>query len=182
MEVKTPETEEKKPNRIVGFVKGIIPYVVIIAAVILVRSYIITPVQVEGLSMFTTLNDKEILLLKKYDKDFQRFDVVVFNYGGTKLIKRIIGMPGDTIAYKENKLYVNGKNIEEPFLTNNQQTADFTLEELGYEKVPENTYFVMGDNRTNSTDSRIIGPIPVSDIEGTTNFAIFPLNKLGTFE
>lgn len=182
MEENKPTEEEKKQNKLISFFKGIVPYVIIIVAVILVRSYIITPVQVEGLSMFTTLNDKEILLLKKYDKNFQRFDVIVFNYNGTKLIKRIIGMPGDTIEYKNNRLYVNGNYIKEPFLKNHQQTADFTLEELGYEKVPENYYFVMGDNRTNSTDSRIIGPIPVSDIEGTTNFAIFPLDKIGTFE
>lgn len=176
-----PATEEKKENKISGFLKGTIPYIVIIIAVVLVRSYIITPVQVEGLSMFSTLDDKEILLLKKYDKNYERFDVVVFNYNNTKLIKRIVGLPGETVEYKEGKLYINGEYVAESFL-NNKTTADFSLEELGYEKIPKGYYFVMGDNRTNSTDSRIIGLIPSEDIEGTTNFAIFPLDKIGIFE
>ncbi len=175
------ETEKKKENKIIDFFKGTIPYIVIIIAVVFVRSYIITPVQVEGLSMFSTLDDKEILLLKKYDKNYDRFDVVVFNYNNTKLIKRIVGLPGETVEYKGGKLYINGEYIAEPFL-NNKTTADFSLEELGYEKIPKGYYFVMGDNRSNSTDSRIIGLIPSEDIEGTTNFAIFPLDKIGIFE
>ena len=181
-ENQTPnENQETKENKISGFLKSTVPYVVIIMVVVLIRSYIITPVQVEGLSMYSTLDDKEILLLKKYDKNYERFDIVVFNFNNTKLIKRIMGLPGDTVEYRENKLYINGQYVKEEFLTNNQQTADFTLEELGYEKIPNGYYFVMGDNRTNSTDSRIIGLIPNEDIEGTTNFAIFPLDKIGNF-
>lgn len=173
-------TEEKKESRISKFLKGTVPYVVIIAAVVFVRSFIITPVQVEGLSMFSTLEDKEILLLKKYDKTYKRFDIVVFNYNNTKLIKRVIGLPGETVEYKDGKLYIDGKYVAESFL-NNKVTPDFTLEEIGYDKIPEGYYFVMGDNRTNSTDSRIIGLIPSEDIDGTTNFAIFPLDKIGLF-
>ena len=118
--------------------------------------------------MYSTLDDKEILLLKKYDKSYDRFDVVVFNYNNTKLIKRVVGLPGDTVEYKDNKLYINGKYIKEEFLKNNQETYDFSLEDLG-------------DNRTNSTDSRVIGLVSAEDIEGTTNFVIFPLNKFGNF-
>ena len=131
--------------------------------------------------MYSTLDDKEILLLKKYDKSYDRFDVVVFNYNNTKLIKRVVGLPGDTVEYKDNKLYINGKYIKEEFLKNNQETYDFSLEDLGYETLPDGYYFVMGDNRTNSTDSRVIGLVSAEDIEGTTNFVIFPLNKFGNF-
>lgn len=180
MELKENKAEEKKENKISKFLQGTLPYVVIIAAVVLVRSFIVTPIQVEGLSMFSTLDDKEILLLKKYDRSYQRFDVVVFNYNNAKLIKRIVGLPGETVEYKDGNLYINGKYTPETFL-NNKITADFSLEELGYDKIPKGYYFVMGDNRTNSTDSRIIGLINEKDIEGTTNFAIFPLDKIGIF-
>ena len=158
-----------------------LPYIIIVIVVALIRTFIITPVQVEGMSMYSTLDDKEILLLKKYDKSYDRFDVVVFNYNNTKLIKRVVGLPGDTVEYKDNKLYINGKYIKEEFLKNNQETYDFSLEDLGYETLPDGYYFVMGDNRTNSTDSRVIGLVSAEDIEGTTNFVIFPLNKFGNF-
>ena len=179
MEQETP----KKTNaqKVSGFFKATLPYIVIVIAVALIRTFIVTPVQVEGLSMFSTLDDKEILLLKKYDKSYDRFDIVVFNYNGTKLIKRIVGLPGETVKYKDNKLYINGQYVKEDFLKDHQETYDFDLEELGYKRIPKGYYFVMGDNRTNSTDSRIIGLVPSSDIEGTTSFAIFPLNKFGNF-
>ena len=179
MKPEQKNNKEKSENKINKFLQGIIPYIAIIISVILIRSYIITPVKVEGLSMYSTLDDKEILLLKKYDKNYQRFDVVVFNYENTKLIKRVIGLPGETIEYKAGKLYINGTYVPETFL-NDKSTADFKLEEIGYEKIPKDYYFVMGDNRDQSTDSRIIGLIAKEDIEGTTNFAIFPLDKIGS--
>jgi len=170
--------EENKKNT---FLKDLIPYIIIIIIVVLIRSFIITPVQVEGNSMYSTLNDGEILLLKKYDKSYKRFDVVVFNFNNSRLIKRIIGLPGDNVEYRDNKLYINGIYYKEKFLKNNQQTADFKLEELGYKKIPNNYYFVLGDNRTNSTDSRVIGLISSKYIKGKTDFAIFPFKKFGNF-
>lgn len=164
-----------------NFIKSIIPYVVILIVVVLIRTFIITPIQVDGESMYSTLSDNEILLLKKYDKSYDRFDVIVFDYNGSKLIKRIIGMPGDNVRYKDNKLYINGKYVEEKFLTNNQITNDFKLKEIGYNKIPKGYYFVLGDNRTNSTDSRIIGLVSSDDISGITDLAIFPFNKIGKF-
>lgn len=172
------ETQENKLNKIF---RATLPYIIIVIAVALIRTFIVTPVQVEGMSMYSTLDDNEILLLKKYDKNYQRFDIVVFNYNGTKLIKRVIGLPGEAVAYKDNKLYINGEYMEEDFLKNHQETYDFTIEEIGYDTIPNGYYFVMGDNRTNSTDSRIIGLVPEEDIEGTTSFAIFPFDKFGNF-
>ena len=179
MELETPKKTTKQKAS--GFLKATLPYIIIVIVVALIRTFIITPVQVEGMSMYSTLDDKEILLLKKYDKSYDRFDVVVFNYNNTKSIKRVVGLPGDTVEYKDNKLYINGKYIKEEFLKNNQETYDFSLEDLGYETLPDGYYFVMGDNRTNSTDSRVIGLVSAEDIEGTTNFVIFPLNKFGNF-
>lgn len=179
MELETPKKTTKQ--KVSSVLNATLPYIIIVIVVALIRTFIITPVQVEGMSMYSTLDDKEILLLKKYDKSYDRFDVVVFNYNNTKLIKRVVGLPGDTVEYKDNKLYINGKYIKEEFLKNNQETYDFSLEDLGYETLPDGYYFVMGDNRTNSTDSRVIGLVSAEDIEGTTNFVIFPLNKFGDF-
>ncbi len=175
------EIEEKEPTRAKQFFKAVLPYIIIIIVVVLIRTFIITPIQVDGLSMYSTLDDNEILLLKKYDKDYERFDIVVFDYNNTKLIKRIIALPGETVKYEDNKLYINGEYVEEDFLDENMETYDFSLEELGYEEIPEGYYFVLGDNRTNSTDSRIIGLISEEELDGTTDFAIFPFSKFGSF-
>ena len=156
-----------------NFLKENVPYLVIIIAVILIRTFIITPVRVEGKSMYPTLDNKQILLLKKYDKDYKRFDIVVLKNNGDKLIKRVIGLPGETIKYEDNKLYVNGKYIKENF-KRNTETSDFY-----YYKIPEDSYFVMGDNRGNSTDSRIIGPVNKNKITGTIGISLFPFNKIG---
>ena len=163
-----------------AFLKELLPYIVIILVVILIRTFIVTPVKVSGSSMEPTLKNKEILILKKYDKSYKRFDIVVLKRGKEKLIKRVIGLPGESIEYKDSKLYVNGKRVKETFKTNTS-TRDFSFDELfgiGI-KVPEDCYFVMGDNRNNSTDSRVLGFINKKDIQGTIGIAIFPFNKFG---
>lgn len=171
------------------FIKNVLPYIIIIIVVVTIRTFIVTPIQVDGQSMYSTLEDNEILLLKKYDKSYERFDVIVFNHeeyenGKTvnlKLIKRIVGLPGDNVEYKKNKLYINGIYVKEDFLTNNQKTSNFKLKEIGYNKIPKGYYFVMGDNRTNSKDSRMIGLISKDDIEGITDFVLFPFSNFGSF-
>lgn len=168
-------------KKIIDIAKAAVPYLIIIIVVVLIRSFIITPIRVDGQSMYSTLSDGDILLLKKYDKNYKRFDVVVFKNGDNRLIKRIIGLPGEKIEYKDNKLYVNDKLIKEKFLKNNQETYDFSIEELGIEKVPNGSYFVLGDNRTNSTDSRVLGTIDKNEIQGTVDFSIFPFDKIGKF-
>ncbi len=159
------------------FINEIVPYVIIILAVALIRIYIVTPVKVDGLSMYPTLSDNQVLLLKKYKKTFKRFDIVVLDYQNNKLVKRIIGLPGEHIEYNNGNLYVNGKKIDEKFLEINN-TDDFNIN-IFNETIPDDYYFVMGDNRPNSKDSRIIGFIKKEDIEGKVDFSIFPLNKFG---
>lgn len=168
---------ETKPKK--NLFKELLPYVIIILVVVLIRTFIMTPVQVDGASMYPTLEDKEILILKKYDHSFKRFDVIVFDYKGSRLIKRIVGLPGETIEYKNNKLYVDGEQVAENF-DRNADTEDFKLEDIGYDVIPEGKYFVMGDNRTNSTDSRIISLVDEGQIKGSTNLSIFPFDKMGT--
>ncbi len=175
IEVLEVPNEKKKKN----WLKELLPYVIIVLVVVLIRSFIVTPIQVDGSSMYPTLEDKELLILKKYDKSFDRFDIVVFEYNGVRLIKRVIGLPGETIEYKDNKLYVDGKEVAEEF-DRNSKTDDFKLEDIGETTIPEGYYFVMGDNRDNSTDSRIIGLVDKDDIKGSTNLSIFPFDKIGT--
>lgn len=158
-------------------VKELLPYIIILITVILIRSFIVTPVRVDGISMVPTLSDGDILILKKYDKSFERFDVVVFDLGDNRLVKRVIGLPGETIYYKNNNLFINGKKID--LKDYDFDTEDFSLEDINYEKIPEDHYFVMGDNRSNSKDSRFIGPISKDELIGVTSYRIWPLNDFG---
>ncbi len=160
-------------------IKEIIPYIVIIVVVVLFRTFIATPIRVDGPSMEDTLKNGDILILNKLDRSFKRFDIVVIYKRDIRLIKRIIGLPGENIEYKDNILYINGKEIEDVALI---RTGDFTLDELyDIDRIPEGYYFVMGDNRTVSKDSRYydIGLIKKSEISGTTSFRLFPFNKIG---
>lgn len=158
------------------FLKEWVSYFLIILAILLIRLFIITPVRVDGPSMNPTLENKQILLLSKYSKHYERFDIVVFNYAKQKLVKRIVGLPGEKIEYKNNKLYINNEVVEEEF--GHMETGDFSLSDIGYETIPDNMYFVVGDNRTNSLDSRYIGLVSASDIEGIVHFSIWPLKKI----
>lgn len=157
------------------YIKKIIPYIIILSLVILIRTFIVTPVIVDGDSMDETLKNGEVLLLKKYDKTYERNEIVVLNYSNEKLIKRVIGLPGESVLYHDGILYINGKEVEDKFGT---LTYDFTIERLGVETIPEGYYFVLGDNRKNSSDSRIIGLVSENDIIGTTTFSLWPLKNI----
>ena len=157
-------------EKIKKYIKEICPYIVIIIVVVLFRTFIATPVRVDGSSMDSTLKDGDILILNKLDNNYKRFDVVVIdvNIDGkqVKLVKRIIGLPGESIEYKKNSLYINKKIIKD---VATERTSDFTLNEIyNIEKIPQDHYFVMGDNRNGSRDSRdySIGLIKKDDIVG----------------
>ena len=166
-------------------IKELYPYVVIVVVVVLFRTFIATPVRVDGSSMDSTLKNGDILILNKLDTEYERFDVVVVNvkFDGktSKLVKRVIGLPGESIEYKDNELYINGEIIEDVATA---RTNDFSLKELyNVDNIPDNYYFVMGDNRGYSRDSRdyTVGLIKKEDIVGTTTIRIFPFTKIGKF-
>lgn len=162
------------------FFKELIPYILIVIVVVSIRTFIITPVRVDGASMDPTLKDGEILLLSKISKNYNRFDIIVANKANTKIVKRIIGLPGESIEYRSGVLYINGKRIKDKVSIN---IEDFDLKSLfGLEKIPDDYYFVMGDNRNNSSDSRDvrIGLVKKSEISGKTIFRIWPITKFGS--
>ena len=145
------------------------------------------PFTVSGASMYPTLHNGDRMVLSKVG-DIHRFDVVILKAPdeNVEYIKRVIGMPGDTIEMKSGVLYINGKKVDQPFINTEalaKQTVfmdDFTLESLtGESKVPEGKYFVLGDNRGVSKDSRMIGFIDRSAIEGKAVFTIWPYNRIG---
>ena len=145
------------------------------------------PFTVSGASMYPTLHNRDRMVLSKIG-DIHRFDVVILKAPdeNVEYIKRVIGMPGDTIEMKSGVLYINGKKVDQPFINNEalaKQTVfidDFTLESLtGESKVPEGKYFVLGDNRGVSKDSRMIGFIDRSAIEGKAVFTIWPFARIG---
>lgn len=169
------------------FIKEWVPYIVIIITVILIRTYIITPVIVRGDSMYSTLEDGEVLFLSKINyqvSDIKRFDIVVVeDLDSDLIIKRVIGLPGDKVEYKEGILYINGEEIKEDY-------TDYIMEDFNVDSIckitslecngiiPDNKYLVLGDNREVSADSRVKGLINRDQILGKTVLRIWPLNKI----
>lgn len=167
--------KEENKNKFKDNLKELMPYATLILIVVLIRTFIITPVKVNGTSMMTTLEHGDTMILNKIGmkiNDIKRFQIVVIDTHDSYLIKRVIGLPGESIEYKDGKLLINDKEIKDPYYKDN--TLDFDKV-----KIPKNYYFVMGDNRANSIDSRILGPISKNDITGTTKLIIFPISNIG---
>ena len=135
---------------------------------------------VNGESMYPTFNDKDELFVSKFNKitkHIDRGDIVVFHANEKRdYIKRVIGVPGDMVEYKKDTLYINGEKVNETYLKYNKEhkygkqlTEDFTIKSLNISSdniIPENKYLVLGDNRQNSLDSRIIGLVDEDKIVG----------------
>ncbi len=167
-------------ERIKKILKDVYPYIIVILVVVLLRSFIITPAVVDGESMEPTLYDNNIILLNKLSlklSDIKRNDIVVVDWNGEKIVKRVIGLPGEHIEYKNNNLYIDGILEIEDFT--HADTADFKLEEIGYKTIGGDKYFVVGDNRPHSNDSRMqVGLVDKKDILGKVRLRIFPINKI----
>lgn len=176
----------KKKNEVWEWTKALV-IAVILAAVI--RYFLFAPIVVDGLSMTPTLHDQDRMIVNKLSYEIgkpKRFDIIVFHAPeGKDYIKRVIGLPGDRIEYKNDTLYVNGKAYKEPYLDEFKKkvidgplTDPFTLKEtaVGRDTVPEGELFVMGDNRRFSKDSRHIGTVPLSKILGKTSVVYWPLS------
>lgn len=153
--------------------KELMPYIIIVVVVLLVRSFIVTPGLVNGSSMEPTLYNNELVLINKIglNKGIDRYDIVVVKYENSTIIKRVIGLPYETVEYINDTLYIDGKivNTKVDF----EYTKDFKL------TAGKNEYIVLGDNRNISKDSRIIGPVKERDIIGKVDLVLFPFSKFG---
>ena len=151
-----------------------------LAVIIIVFFY--QPVKVEGTSMAPLLSDQERIFINKFVYHFEpvgRGDVVVFWYplDRTKsFIKRVVGFPGDMVEIRNGQVYINGRAFDEPYVPS--QFVDTAA--YGPVRVPSDEYFVMGDHRISSNDSRIFGAVPAGFIYGKAVFAYWPWNHFGS--
>ncbi|MGX7031026.1 signal peptidase I [Vagococcus zengguangii] len=188
---------------------NIIWFVGMLAVLFAVRHFIVSPIQVSGDSMLPTLENKERIMQLKFGEP-ERFEIVTFpapDQPGKSYIKRVIGVPGDEISFKNDQLYVNGEMVEEKYLSEVKKDYDTTNPYTSYKKpidastyelktdfslkdiegidttvVPEGKVFVLGDNRPISKDSRYIGLIDIKDISGRVKFIFWPLDRFGLIE
>lgn len=169
-------------------------FVIAFIIIFLMRTFFFAPIIVDGPSMMPTLHDRDQMVVNKFSYRFrepERFDIIVFHATTEKdFIKRIIGLPGEHVMVQDDTLYIDGQEVEEPFLEEYKQnrtrplTENFTLESLpgGYEKIPEGYVLVLGDNRNNSTDSRSLGVIAMDQIVGKASFIYWPIQRIQTID
>lgn len=167
-------------------------FLIAITCAVIVRGFLFSPIVVDGPSMQPTLDDRDHMIVNKFIyhvSEPNRFDVVIFHASDEKdFIKRVIGLPGEHVAVKDNQLYINDEEVSQDFLktedvqdlTNHNETEDFTLEELpgAYQEIPDDHILVLGDNRTNSTDSRVFGLVRMDQVVGKTSVIYWPLNRI----
>ncbi len=161
---------------------------VVVLAVILYFgiSFAIQAVHVEGLSMFATLDNDDYLIANKIDYRLhapQRGDIIILRpptNNSTDFIKRIIGLPGERILIRSGYVYINGHKLNEPYLPEEWVNQNNWPADPNGQVIPPNQYFVMGDNRNRSQDSRFFGPISRDRIDGKAWFRIWPLSSFGS--
>lgn len=182
-------TDKKPKNESWEWIKALL---IAFGLAAIIRVFLFTPIVVDGVSMMPTLSDGDRMIVNKIGYTIgkpNRFDIVVFHAPEQKdYIKRIIGLPGDQVEYREDQLFINGKPLEEPYLDkykaeltdDSSLTEDFTLEDkIGSHVVPEGSIFVLGDNRRKSKDSRHIGAVSIDEVIGNTSVVFWPFNEIG---
>lgn len=178
-ELQSELKRERNRIRYRRLLKNTINTIIVVAAVAVLIATLVLPVlQISGTSMSPTLENGEIVVLVKTTK-MEYGDLCAFSYSNKILIKRVIGLPGDVLFIDENgDVYVNGYALEEPYLT--EKSFGECDIEFPY-TVPEESYFLMGDQRVTSIDSRnaVIGSISTEQIIGKLLLRLWPLNTIG---
>jgi signal peptidase I len=154
----------------------------VVLAVVLVV-FIYQPVKVEGTSMMPGMTDQERIFINKYEYKLsadaiQRGDLVVFHFPldeSQSYIKRVIGLPGDTVEIEAGQVFVNGQKLDEPYVPWDYRDGNSYRKEL----VPPDHYFVLGDHRNSSSDSRMWGFVERDEIYGKAVFVYWPLDRIG---
>lgn len=151
---------------------------------LLIRTFLFQPFFIPTESMHPTLKEDDRILVNKLSyklHDVRRGDIVVFtapegegDAGIKDLIKRVVGLPGEAVEGRAGHVYIDGKLLEEPYLPEGVVTSAF-----GPQQIPAGSIWMMGDNRTQSRDSRFFGPVPESDIVGRAFVRLWPLSRLG---
>lgn len=184
---KKPKKDQKKGFKyeLFDFIKTLVLCAI---SVFLLTTYVIKPVRVDGKSMYPTLDNGEIGMMNVFSAKFmkiERFDVVVvYNHERNEnWVKRVIGLPGDTVYAKNDVLYINGLAIEESYLDSvyvSQVRAEGKAFTNDFEKVTlkEDEYFLMGDNRVVSYDSRYVGPFKRDEIRGKDVYVFYPFSHM----
>lgn len=178
-EIQDERKRIRRKNYYKKALRGTVYVLVVVAAVAVLIATLFLPIlQISGDSMSPTLEHDDVVVLYK-TKKFERGDMIGFYYQGKILLKRVIALPDDEIAIDaEGNVYINGEILEEPYVTE-KELGDCDLE-FPY-KVPGTSYFVMGDRRSNSVDSRnsVLGSIPQEDIVGKVFIRAWPLSRFG---
>ena len=156
--------------------------IVLLVVLLLVVSFFIKPIIVEGVSMLPTLESKDYLIVSKQSYNFgepERGDIVVFPHDegiDEKLyVKRVIGLPEDHIVIEDGNVYINNKKLNEDYIAENYTSGDIDL------VIPKGRIFVMGDNRGNSSDSRFFGTVKIDEVLGEAVVRLFPFSKIRLF-
>jgi signal peptidase I len=177
--LETPPHYSSLPNELRGWVRDL---AVLLSLALIIIVFLYQPVKVEGTSMAPLLSDQERIFINKFVYRFEpigRGDVVVFWYPldhAKSFIKRVVGLPGETIELKQGRLFVDGGEIREVYVP----ASFFDGSSYGPMQIPQGSYFVMGDHRDSSNDSRMFGPVPRDFIYGKAVFAYWPVDHFGS--
>jgi signal peptidase I len=167
--------------------------VVAVAVALLIQAFLVKPYRIPSESMENTLLIGDRVLVDRISwrfSDPQRGEITVFHppFSGPVLIKRIIGMPGDVVSLNDGFVYINGRRLDEPYVRRiggRQEPTDPFTNGLAWSlqqpyKVPAGSYFMMGDNRTDSGDSREFGPVPRRQLVGHAFWRYWPPGRFGS--
>ncbi len=151
-----------------------IPYIIFLIIFTISLQTIVSPTRVVGISMEPTLNNGNFLFVNRVHRNYGNGDIVTISREDQPtLIKRIIGMEGDTIEFKNGEIYLNDKLLNESYIINNNNEPNRKIE------IPDGKIYVMGDNRLNSEDSRNLGFFDYDAIDGLAYFRLYPISKFG---